>query len=344
MPSYARRDLIPPQADCLVHTVSRCVRRAWLCGSDPLSGRRLSHRRRWLEVRLRHLASFFAVEVFAYAVMANHYHLVLRCRPSVAAGWSPEEVACRWLSVCGQRGGQDWEDKVRAMAGDAGRVAACRERLGSVSWFMRLANEWLARRANAEDRCTGRFWEGRFRCQLLEDDAALLACMAYVDLNPVRAGAAARLEDCRFTSIRERMSGLGAGAGGREAGAGAAAGSPGVGAAPPGRWLAPMAEEGEEAGGAVGLTTAEYVRLLRWTGRRRGAGGMERARAGRRPPALDALGVQAESWDRLVGGFGRMFRRVAGRPEAMEARARALGLRWLAGVRPSRELFPRQAA
>ena len=151
------------------------------------------------------LVSHFAVEVLAYAVMSNHSHFVLWVRPSVAAGWSAEEVARRWLSVFGKRvDGPTEQDIVQAVA-NAERIDLWRGRLGDVSWFMRCLNEWLARKANAEDECTGRFWEGRFRCQLLEDEGALLACMAYVDLNPVRARMATSLEESRLTSIHDRI-------------------------------------------------------------------------------------------------------------------------------------------
>ncbi|WP_133511163.1 hypothetical protein [Candidatus Thiosymbion oneisti] len=83
-----------------------------------------------------------------------------------------------------------------------------RARLHDLSWFMRTLNEHIARRANAEDGVKGRFWEGRFKSQALLDEKALPAAMAYVDLNPVRAGLAETPEASDYTSIQERIAGL----------------------------------------------------------------------------------------------------------------------------------------
>ncbi|MFC4281832.1 transposase, partial [Thalassotalea piscium] len=84
-------------------------------------------------------------------------------------------------------------------------VEVYRSRLMDISWFMRLLNQSIATKANKEDNCTGHFWEGRFKSQALLDEAALAACMAYVDLNPVRANVAKTPESSENTSVKQRV-------------------------------------------------------------------------------------------------------------------------------------------
>lgn len=192
------------------HCISRCVRRAYLCGDDPISGRNFDHRKRWLVERIKQLASFFAIDVCAYAIMSNHYHLVLHVNLEAAGSWSDEEVIRRWTSVFpgNARLIETLQKNARSKAAQkklAQQIAIWRERLSDMSWYMRCLNESVARRANREDECSGRFWEGRFKSQALLDEKALVTCMAYVDLNPVRAGIADSLDASDFTSIQERL-------------------------------------------------------------------------------------------------------------------------------------------
>ncbi|WP_422126513.1 transposase [Thioalkalivibrio sulfidiphilus] len=206
----ARRELVHLETTSYYHCISRCVRRAFLCGRDVHSGRDFEHRRGWVLERVRELQSIFAVEVCAYAVMSNHYHLVLRVDSERAGEWSDDEVAARWARLFSRpvlvdrvlRG-----ERVSDAERDAARrvIAEWRTRLVDLSWFMRSLNEHLARRANQEDGCKGRFWEGRFKCQALLDEAAVLTCMSYVDLNPIRAGMAHTPEDSDFTSVWQRI-------------------------------------------------------------------------------------------------------------------------------------------
>ncbi|MFW2133691.1 transposase [Ectothiorhodospira haloalkaliphila] len=193
------------------HVVLRCVRRTFLCGQDHATGKCFDHRRQWIEDRIRLLASLFAVEVAAYAVMSNHYHLVVKLEPRHAERWSDDEVLRRWsclfkgpLLVQRYLAGASQESYELTQVAE---FAQCyRRRLADLSWFMKCLNEPIARQANREDGCSGHFWEARFKSQALRTEAALLSCMAYVDLNPVRAGMAATPEVSEHTSIRERIS------------------------------------------------------------------------------------------------------------------------------------------
>jgi REP element-mobilizing transposase RayT len=192
------------------HITSRCVRRAFLCGIDHYSGQNYEHRRQWVVDRIRLLSSLFAIDVCAYAVMNNHYHLVLKLCPEQLSDFSDEQVMDRWcalfkgpLLVQRYRSGEALMPFERSTVSDI--VNVWRSKLSSLSWFMRCLNQPIARQANIEDQCTGKFWESRFTSQALKTEEALLSCMAYVDLNPVRAGIATRPETASHTSIRERI-------------------------------------------------------------------------------------------------------------------------------------------
>jgi REP element-mobilizing transposase RayT len=192
------------------HITSRCVRRAYLCGVDHYSGQDYEHRRQWVVDRIRLLSSLFAIDVCSFAVMRNHYHLVLKLCPEQFNDLTDEEIMGRWcalfkgpLLVQRHRSGEALTSAERATVGDI--VSVWRRKLESISWFMRCLNQPIARRANLEDKCTGKFWESRFTSQALKTEEALLSCMVYVDLNPIRSGMASSPETSNYTSIQERI-------------------------------------------------------------------------------------------------------------------------------------------
>ena len=308
-----RRQIVDPVEAGFYHCISRCVRRAFLCGADAVSGRSFEHRKDWVEDRLLELAAMFAVGVYAYAVMSNHVHVVIYLAPGASLAWSPEEIAERWVrlfpvrAIDGRVDVDATHHRAQAMLGNPERLAECRSRLASLSWFMRCLNEPIARRANREDMCTGRFWEGRFKCQALLDDQAVLACMSYVDLNPVRAGVVPDLASSGHTAIKRRLD----------------TGTPAIGCLPPIAASVPAAQ--------MPLDEVEYVMLVDWTGRiarpdKRGAIATDA------PPALARLDVDADAWHQQVLGIESRYWRAVGAAEALLDKARRMGQCWLKGV------------
>ena len=192
------------------HCVSRCVRQSYLCGTDKHSGQSYEHRRGWVEERLLFLATVFAIDICAYAVMNNHTHVVLCVDKALADNWDSDEVLRRYHKL--HRGTLLTQKFMKGDTLSQGElitfdetVEIYRHRLYDISWFMRDLNEYIAREANKEDGCTGRFWEGRFKSQALLDESAVLACMTYVDLNPIRAKMEKTPETSKHTSIKKRI-------------------------------------------------------------------------------------------------------------------------------------------
>ena len=345
------------------HCFSRCVRRAFLCGFDTLTLRDFSHRKAWLVDRLRSLAAIFAIEVCAYAVMETHYHSILRTRPDIVARWSDREVATRWLTLFPRhrdvRGVPmpPAEEEIRALADLPERIAVLRKRLCSLSWFMGRLNEFIARAANKEDKVKGRFWESRFKCQALLDEAATVSCMVYVDLNPIRAGLAATPEESDFTSIQERIRAwrketMNAGSAPSETAAQpmnpASVGkcatvpenTPSNPDSGPDRlsvsadhlygWLCPIQSESGRRG-ILQMTAAEYFDLVDKSGRmmrsdKRGAIDADLA------PILLRIGANPDAWLETVSRFGSRFRLAAGLVSSLRNFADRLGRRWLQGA------------
>jgi REP element-mobilizing transposase RayT len=355
--TVARREIVDAGAVGVYHCMARCVRRAFLCGFDAYSGKDYDHRKSWIQNRLQELSAAFGLDVFAYAVMSNHLHVVVRNRPDVVAEWSDRDVARRWLTIFPKQRRADGSaarlaaGDIAAITADAQRVAELRSRLSDISWFMKSLNEFVARSANREDGCKGRFWEGRFKCQRLLDESAVLACMAYVDLNPVRAKIADSLEDSQFTSVFDRIVARRAREHVRQIDLRKRAGEPVTqkqaelvqaerNRANQDRWLVSLNGPGSPF---RGLTEGDYLRVLDWTGRQL-HGGKPGVIAAEVAPILESLAINTQHWLRTVERYGSLFHRVAGRVENMMSSARNVGRRWFRGLGASAEAFALPAA
>lgn len=210
-----RSEIVEPTKVQFFHLYNRCVRRAFICGIDSVSGIDYSHRKIWLQNRMEYLISIFAFDLATFAIMSNHFHMVLRSRPDIVASWSDEEVAIRNMRLQGKR----WfhadgtprktaAAEIERIVNDPAELKRIRYKLSDVSSLMSYFDENIAKRANREDEVKGAFWEGVFGCEVLDSVAALLACMVYVDLNPIRAMIAQTLEESEHTGAFERVNEL----------------------------------------------------------------------------------------------------------------------------------------
>lgn len=326
--TYPRSHLVSDIESGFYHVVSRCVRRAFLCGEDAVTGQSFEHRRQWIEARILELADCFAVSVYAYAVMSNHCHVVLHVHPAACATWSEEEVVRRWLAAFpGPLKNSDdpkmAERFALAILGNPMRLAELRKRLGSLSWFMKALNEPIARRANREDNCTGKFWEGRFKCQALLEEHAVLSCMAYVDLNPARAAMCDTLKDSDHTSIQRRL---------RERDGLLTKTKPHRSV----REKPLMPVGGLDADALLGMTESSYIELVQWTGEQARADKRGKlkplTRAKRAAPANIWEISNPKAWVRQVQSTESRYYRAIGSAEALMAKAESLGQTWMKGV------------
>ncbi|MHC4886982.1 MAG: transposase [Planctomycetota bacterium] len=346
--TVARREIVFDSVEGVYHCVNRCVRRAFLCGDD------------------RYTAQIFTIEVCGYVVMSNHIHLVIRNRPDLRARLSDREVAERWRRLYPKQFNLNASNEIKegallVLLADGSRVGVLRDRLGSISWFMKSLSEPIARRANAEDGCRGRFWEGRFKCQALLDEAAVLACMTYVDLNPIRAKIAKTPEESDFTSVHDHIEARQAElhikeferkrrrrrrrkqtplpltarqrtylTSERER-------------AHTDDWLCPLEDSSitrsKGVHGLLGMSLDEYLGLLDWTGRC-----IHRGKRGTIPsdlkPILDRLKIDCDHWVETVLSFGHVFHRAVGHLCQMAEAAHRAGKRWFQGLHASATCFP----
>ncbi len=319
-----RKSLISLSETPYYHCVSRCVRRAYLCGLDHYTGKSYEHRRAWLENKLIDTASIFAIKLCAYAVMSNHYHVVLHVRQDIALDWSELEVVKRWHQLFnGTLFSQRFVDGDTLSTAEWNvlkkDIEHWRERLTDISWFMRIVNEAIARQANAEDQCTGSFWESRFKSQALLDDKALLSCMAYVDLNPIRAKMAKSPESSTHTCVHKRIELL--------------------------RKKQTTPPSIELFTGITSDSTGlpfkldDYLELIDWTGRvirpdKRGSIDAEL------PPILQRLNLSHDSWKILTTEFEQQFQNWVGSEHIVKQACERQGYQRVSKSQSFKRLFP----
>jgi len=329
----ARKEQVSLDTTTYYHCISRCVRRAFLCGEDSLTGKNFDHRKDWVIERLRELDKVFCIDICAYAVMSNHTHLVLRINPEQTESLDEESLIKRWtlLYKCpvliqrylkGECKTAAEQDKVKEILNE------WRIRIMSISWYMSALNEHLARRANEEDKCTGRFWEGRFKSQALLDEVAVLTCMSYVDLNPIRAKMAQIPEESDYTAIQQRI---------RQWHKTKQAQDTLLTPAPK---LMPLVKQHRDTHEhSIGFTLKDYIELVDWAGRsiredKRGA--IDSAQ----PPILQRLGIEPSAFiEHVQGKFKEDYPSVMGRRDKIQQACQQLKKCFIRGMSQSRLLY-----
>ena len=309
------------------HCVSRCVRRSFLCGIDKYSGQSYEHRRGWVEERLLFLSTVFSIGISAYAVMNNHTHIVLCVDKTLACNWDTDEVLRRYHRLHkGTLLTQKFMNGDTLSQGELitfdETVETYRKRLYEISWFMRDLNEYIAREANKEDGCTGRFWEGRFKSQALLDESAVLACMAYVDLNPIRAKTEKTPETSKHTSIKKRIHDT------KNQQSQPCVLMPFVG------------NPREKMPKGIAFSLKDYCELLDTTGRcirDDKAGYIDNTQS----PILERLGLDSVQWLTLTTEFEKHFCYAAGAEQMMNAFKRHTHHQRLRGMTKAKELLKR---
>ncbi len=347
-----RREVVDPSIIQVFHILNRTVRRCWLFGEDPLTRKNYNHRKMWIEELLRHFAGLFGIDLLSFAILSNHYHLMLRSRPDVVETWDDTEVARRWLMICPKRKNKDGtpcepnEKELDSIRNSKETLKEIRSRLSDVSWWVRLMDQRIARRCNDEDKEKGRFFEDRFKAIPLLDEQAILACSAYIDLNLIRAAIAETVELSDHTSGQLRAKALKAktnraGTETRDSASKEESNSSSQCACD--AFLSPIFVSGisSELGampsrggrrcsdkGFLEMSEADYVQLLDWTARC-AAPGKCGTTSEYLPPILERLGFSSKIWLGMVNDFGELFPMVAALPERLrDARSLKQGLRY----------------
>ena len=240
---------------------------------------------------------------------------------------------------------QPTESEIKSIAGCPVKTKEIREQLSSISWWMRLLCKRIAMRANREEEEAGRFWQDRYHATVLTDEASLLACSAYVDLNPIPAPMCEKLEDSDHTSVQRLIEAKREESKREE--------EPNANQEASDSFLAPLSinEESDAVGpcvsagssrcidkGFLAMSLEDYLLLLDWTARQSVAGKRDKTPACV-PPILERLGLVQSSCCEFVSDFGKLFSAVAGKPSVVDSMRTPHGHRRMCLRRRARELM-----
>ena len=332
-----RSEVLDPHQVEAVHLYNRTIDGLFLMGQNPETGEDFSYRHGWIIDKMNQLFAHMCVELLTYGILSNHYHINVRTRPDIVAGLSDREVAERWLNTLSKKRDKDGKFKgptekaIERLMADAEKLEKCRTELSSCSHLMKQLNQYIAQRANREDERRGSFWAGRYGSTRLVDDAALLSCTVYIDLNRIRAGLDQPFEQHDSTALGHRI---------RdflrqeyeldqvEAEAKARRHRFKLEGRRAQRCEALAEMQIDEGGDAVGsmrsdsgkrcsdkgflpISFERYIELLKWTL------GINQEGADELPAALRFSNVPSKIWLRMTNRFGELFGNIAGSLDSM---------------------------
>jgi hypothetical protein len=289
--------------------------------------------------------------------MSNHIHINVQTRPDLTDLLTNEEVAKRWLKLYPPKKSkkqkltpEQWQAYEYEITSNEILVNKYRKRLGSLSWFMKSLSEPIARMANKESNCTGRFWQGRYISKILTGAEAVITAAIYTDLNPIRAKLAETPETSHFTGTYERIKATQA----REKIASLNEFinennairkdkkeeieklSQQIKSAD---WLAPFPKENEQTYKPYyKITENDYRDLLDWTGRE-----LQPKKSGAIPfdipHIFDRLKIDKDQWLETIKNYDKWFYRIVGKISTAWELLKDSVNHWFKGSKINRKLF-----
>ena len=353
-----RSRVFDPAVKGVYHLYNRCVRGLFMLGETEQEGEVVKFRRGWVTELMQQMVAIVLIDIAFFATMDNHVHVIGRNRPGVGGHLTDREVARRWLILMRMRRNGTWlvkpptEEQINRELSKkpqhgtrkpgAGakrkrhhnRASELRERLADVSWFMGAFQECISRKINRDDENYGTCWSGPFKLDELADDAAILTCGVYIDLNWIAAQMAETPEESTDTSIGHRIAML------RQDGE--AEDSAGELVVEIDGWLCPLelhedrdvnderhftSQTGKRASdmGILPMTLMHYIKLLDWLGRLMRTGKRGRIPKGL-PPILERLGFDTDGFVASVRGMAELLgKKLGGSTTAAEPSVSASG-------------------